>query len=194
MNRPIRVLLVEDDDDFAFLTGQMLQEEPELELAGRAASRQEAVELARALRPQLTLMDLTLSPGQMDGIDAARAIRLDTDAKVILLSVYEDPKIVLEASRRSFASAYLFKSQFGLIPDTLRAVARSHSPQEPMILSLILGQLSTAEQSVFRRMLGENVPLSSAPKTIANQQSAVLRKLGLHSKEELLHVFAAYQF
>ena len=62
-----------------------------------------------------------------------------------------------------------------------------------MILALILGQLSSAEQSIFYRMLGREVSLSSSPKTIANQQSAVLRKLGLRNKEELLHVFAAYQ-
>ena len=193
MSQSIQVLLVEDDDDFAFLTGQLLREGSGLELIGRAASRREGVELSCALCPQLVLMDLTLSPGRMDGIDAAREIRLNTEAKVVFLSVYEDPKVVLDACRRSFASSYLFKSQFDLIPDTLRVVAQGHSPQEYMILALILGQLSSAEQSIFYRMLGREVSLSSSPKTIANQQSAVLRKLGLRNKEELLHVFAAYQ-
>ena len=41
VSQSIQVLLVEDDDDFAFLTGQLLREQSGLELIGRAASRRE---------------------------------------------------------------------------------------------------------------------------------------------------------
>ena len=55
MSQSIQVLLVEDDDDFAFLTGQLLREESGLELIGRAASRREAAvkKMTRAQKEKL---------------------------------------------------------------------------------------------------------------------------------------------
>ena len=53
-------------------------------------------------------------------------------------------------------------------------------------------QLSAAEQCVCRRMLGEDVLLRSSEKTIANQQTSILKKLGLSSKKELCHIFSVY--
>ena len=186
---PIRVLIVEDDDDFAYLIQDQLTRQGDMEVAGRARDRRGALALAQSLEPQVVLMDLSLSAAQMDGVEAARDIRIATGAKVVILTVYEDPKVVLEASRRAFASGYVFKSQFALIPETVRATARGTTPQEWMILSLILDRLSTAERGVLDYILGRTPEPVSSPKTMANQKTSILRKLGLHSQRELLQVF-----
>lgn len=188
-NGHIRVLIVEDDDDFAYLIRDQLSRHGDLEVVGRAHDRRSALSLAQSLAPQVVLMDLSLSGAQMDGVEAARDIRITTDAKVVILTVYEDPKVVLEASRRAFASGYVFKSQFALIPETVRTTARGTTPQECMILSLILDRLSPAERAVLDFILGRTPEPVSSPKTMANQKTSILRKLGLHSQRELLQVF-----
>ena len=43
-----------------------------------------------------------------------------------------------------------------------------------------------------QRMLGRAVSLNSSPKTIANQQTSVLHKLGLANRSEFIRVFSAY--
>ena len=65
-------------------------------------------------------MDLSLSRNGMEGVEAARVIRRQTDAKVLILSGYEDPEIVLGASRRAFASGYIMKSQFFMMVPTIQ--------------------------------------------------------------------------
>ena len=95
---PIRVLIVEDDDDFAYLIRDQLTRQGDMEVVGRARDRRGALALAQSLEPQVVLMDLSLSAAQMDGVEAARDIRIATGAKVVILTVYEDPKVVLEAS------------------------------------------------------------------------------------------------
>lgn len=188
-NGRIQVLIVEDDDDFAYLIRNQLSQQTDLEVVGRAYDRRSALSLAQSLTPQVVLMDLSLSGAQLDGVEAARDIRIATGAKVVILTVYEDPKVVLEASCRAFASGYVFKSQFALIPETVRTTARGTTPQECMILSLILDRLSPAERAVLDYILGRKPEPVSSPKTMANQKTSILRKLGLHSQRELLQVF-----
>ncbi len=188
-NSSIRLIIVEDDMDFTFLIRQMLKNEPDLELVGHASSRDEAIKLAQELKPHIVLMDLNLSSTKLDGVEASREIRRTTNAKVIILTSFEDPKIVIEASKNSFASGYVFKSQFELIPDSIRRTAKGHTPQEYLINSLILAELSPAEQAIFNSMLGREVATLSSQKTIANQKTSIFKKLGIKNQAELIHIF-----
>ena len=189
--KEIRVLVVEDDDDFARLILHTLQQSDDLRCVGIAKGRQQAVQMAKQQLPDVVLMDLNLS-SYMDGIDAAREIRTAIHTKIVILTVFENPEIILEASKRSFASGYLFKSQFSLLAGTLRSTVRGHTPQEWMIRSLILSDLSYAERTVFDMMMEKKIELFSSPKTIANQKTTILKKLGLHSQWELNMVFGDY--
>ena len=190
--KEIRVLVVEDDDDFARLILHTLQQSDDLRWVGVAKGRQQAVQMAKQRLSDVVLMDLNLSSSYMDGIDAAREIRTAIHTKIVILTVFENPEIILEASKRSFASGYLFKSQFSLLAGTLRSTVRGHTPQEWMIRSLILSDLSYAERTVFDMMMGKKIELFSSPKTIANQKTTILKKLGLHSQWELNMVFGDY--
>ena len=190
--KEIRVLVVEDDDDFARLILHTLQQSDDLRCVGIAKGRQQAVQMAKQQLPDVVLMDLNLSSSYMDGIDAAREIRTAIHTKIVILTVFENPEIILEASKRSFASGYLFKSQFSLLAGTLRSTVRGHTPQEWMIRSLILSDLSYAERTVFDMMMGKKIELFSSPKTLANQKTTLSRKLGLLVKWELNLFFGDY--
>lgn len=184
----IRILIVEDDEDFVFLICSTLEKNPDMEVCGVCLGSGEAVDEALQLSPDIVLMDLNLS-GSLDGIEAARKIRLATDARVIILTSLDDPDIITKAAARSFASGYVLKSQFSLLSETIRATAGGFTPQEHFIQTLILGALSPAERTVFDMMLGKKIELQSSPKTLANQKGSILHKLGLRSQQELEHIF-----
>lgn len=185
----IRILIVEDDPDFTTLIHSMIDRQADMEAVGSCAGREEAVAEAKRLLPDIVLMDLNLSPTQLDGVDAAREIRIETETKVILLTAFENPHVVTDACRRAFASGYVFKSQFSFLAETIRKTANGHTPQEHLINSLILAELSPAERSILAMMLGSDLHLQSSQKTISNQKTSILKKLGLKSQKDLLHVF-----
>lgn len=188
----IRIIIVEDDPDFQYLIQQSLSAQPDLALAACCQDGEEALLAADRTRPHIVLMDLALPADPMQGVLAARRIRLETEAKVILLTSYEDPATVVQASVNAFASAYVMKSQFPLLLPTIRETAQGVTPQAHLICSALLQSLTPAEMAVFQYMLGAPVTLHSSEKTIANQQTSILHKLGLQNKQQLRHVFSAY--
>jgi NarL family two-component system response regulator LiaR len=104
----IRVVIV--DDHALALRGltDLLSASPDIEVVGRAADGQEAVEIVSRLRPDVVTMDVSL-PG-MDGIEATRAIRKAApEVRVIGLSMFEEGEQA-EAMRRAGAVAYLARA------------------------------------------------------------------------------------
>jgi DNA-binding NarL/FixJ family response regulator len=84
-----RLLIVEDD----FLVGMELEAglaDAGFDVGGVAATADEAVRLARELRPDLVVMDVRLSGGR-DGIDAAVEIRAVTGIGTVFATAYGDP-------------------------------------------------------------------------------------------------------
>ena len=186
-----KVILVEDDPDFVYLIRQAVERCEALSFLGAARSGEEGVALTQNLQPDIVLMDLNL-PGGMDGIAAARAIRLATEARVLLLTSCEDPDTIIRASKQAFASGYIFKSQCQALVDVICRTAEAPTPQSALIKELVLSELSPAERGVVEMLLEGDVALSSAEKTIANQKTSIFRKLGLRSTAELVHVFRCW--
>lgn len=188
----IKLMIVEDDTDFLFLIQETLEKEADFEICALCRGKKEAVSTARAASPDIILMDLNLESTWMDGVEIARTIRLETTARVIILTSFDQPEIILDACRQSFASAYVLKRHFSLLVPTVRTTFSGITPQSLLIYNLILEILSPAERDVFEQMMGKKISLHSKNKTISNQQSSILRKLDLASKSELYHIFSAY--
>lgn len=114
----VRVLIVDDQEPFRAVAREVVEAAGDFEVVGEAESGEESVDLARALRPDLVLMDVNL-PG-IDGTEATRRILAEaTASKVVLLSTYEEDELA-EAARECGASAYVPKSAFD--PDRLTSV------------------------------------------------------------------------
>lgn len=188
----IRILIVEDDQDFVYIIQKTIGVQQDFEIVSVCAEREDVMPSVRKYRPDVVLMDLHLGKSSMDGITISREIRITTNAKVLILTVYDTPDMVMKAAKAGFASGYIFKSQIYLLADSIRAVASGYTAQEYLIASAALSCLSEAELTVFQLMMGKDVPLRSAPKTIANQKTRVLKKLGLDNQRELRHVFRPY--
>nr|WP_284710850.1 HD domain-containing phosphohydrolase [Desulfovibrio aminophilus] len=101
-----RILVVEDERMVA-LDIERLVRSMGYDVAGISDSGEEAVEMARALRPGLVLMDIRLK-GPMDGIEAAARIQEIRDTPVIYLTAYADDA-TLERARLTGPFGYLIK-------------------------------------------------------------------------------------
>ena len=185
----IRILLIENDIDFVYLIRNTIEHTEDIHFCTYAETALAGLELARSLNPDIVLTDLNLSGNQLDGIGVSRKIRLSTNAKVLLLTSFEEPSIVISASKESFASGYIFQSQCRNLCEIIRETAAGTTVQERFIQELILQELSSAERTVFDMMLGRDVEILSSEKTIANQKTAIFKKLGLKNQHELLHIF-----
>lgn len=144
--------------------------------------------MTRELRPHIVLMDINL-PGGIDGVAAARAIRLTTEGRVLMLTSCEDPEMILDASKRAFASGYIFKSHYQTLVDIICHTAEGQTPQATFIRELVLSALSSAERSIVEMLLKGDMAVASSEKTIANQKTSIFHKLNLRGTAELIHVF-----
>lgn len=118
-----RVLVVDDQEPFRVAARTVVELTPGFEVVGEATSGEDAVRAARALRPDLVLMDVVL-PG-IDGLAATRLIKNDDpDVTVLLLSTYDMGGFHAQVEA-SGAAAFLPKSSFG--PDVLLELLGSPS-------------------------------------------------------------------
>jgi YesN/AraC family two-component response regulator len=81
-----RILLV-DDNTSILIPLELYLNDIDHEVVGKAASAEEGVAMARALKPDLIVMDINM-PGEMDGIDAAGIIKGDLKIPSIFITGY----------------------------------------------------------------------------------------------------------
>jgi DNA-binding NarL/FixJ family response regulator len=105
----IAVLIVDDQPVIRSAVTNLVAHEPDLLVAGEAATGPEAVRQTRRLRPDVVLMDIRMPEG--DGIQATREICADpalAGTRVLILTTFEDESFVVEALRAG-ASGFIGK-------------------------------------------------------------------------------------
>ncbi|MEU6256385.1 response regulator transcription factor [Streptomyces sp. NPDC047043] len=114
----VRVLLVDDQELIRTALSMVMADIADVEVAGEAASGEEAVRLTAELAPDVVVMDIRM-PG-MDGIEATRHItRAEPEAKVVVLTTFDDDAYVYGALRAG-ASGFLVKDM--ALDDIIAAV------------------------------------------------------------------------
>jgi DNA-binding NarL/FixJ family response regulator len=133
----ITVLLV--DDQLLFRKGlrSLLEGQEDIQVVGEAADGQQAVERARATRPNVVLMDLHMPV--CDGIEATRQIKEELPGtKVVALTVSDEDDDLFSAIKNG-ADGYLLKD---LKPEELfemlRGVMKGETPISPAVASKLL--------------------------------------------------------
>ena len=137
----IRLLLVDDHALVREGTRRLLEMENDVVVVAEASSGEEAIELARTLRPDLAIMDIAM-PG-MGGIAATRAIKKECpETAVLILSAYDDEPYLL-ALLDAGAAGFLLKNVHSQeLLQAIHAVARGESVLQPPLAEKMMRRLS----------------------------------------------------
>ncbi|HZC27630.1 MAG TPA: response regulator transcription factor [Actinopolymorphaceae bacterium] len=213
-DRPVRVLLVDDQPLLRTGFRMILESEPDIAVVGEAADGQRAVEEAKILQPDVVLMDIRMP--RVDGVEATRLITGSQRAgavKVLILTTFDLDDYIVEALRAG-ASGFLLKD---VPPDDLvsaiRIVARGEAVVAPTVtrrlldrfaanlplggsrVEPVLNRLTEREQGVLRLMsrgmsnaeIARELYVSET--TVKTHVGNVLGKLGLRDRVQAV-VFA----
>src|SRR5690606_34044132 len=137
----VRVLLA--DDHAAIRSGLrlILEHDPGIEVVGEAADGAAAVANARALRPDVVLMDVRM-PGT-DGIEATRAITSAGLADVLVLTTFDIDEYVFGALRAGAPGFLLQNVEPSALIDAVRRVAAGDGVLAPELTRRVIGAFVT---------------------------------------------------
>jgi DNA-binding NarL/FixJ family response regulator len=190
--RLIRILAVDDHPLLREGIAALIAPEPDMQLVGAGSNGREAIQQFRALRPDVTLMDLQMP--ELGGLDAILAIRGEfPDARVIVLSTYAGDVQVVRALKAG-ASGYLLKNLVHKdLLDTIRSVHAGRKTVSPEV-SIELAThatddlLTQAEIEVLSLVAAGNSNKQIADKlritedTVKGRVRNILSKLGANDR------------
>ncbi|MCP3422419.1 response regulator [Nocardioides pinisoli] len=140
MERPLTVLLVDDHAMVRSGFAMVLSVEDDIEVVGEAADGLEAIEQARATRPDVVLMDVQMP--RMDGIEATRHLVADDLGKVVIVTTFDRDDYLFDALRAG-ASGFLLKNAGPeQLLDAVRAAGRGHALLAPEVTRRVIGQMA----------------------------------------------------
>ena len=122
---PIRVVVVDDDEDFLWLIRLSLQLEHDITVIGEAEEAETGVALALREQPDIVVMDLMML--RIDGFEATKQIKRSRPAvKVLAVTSLSLDNAIRQEMHRSGADAFLGKRDVAtaLVP-TIRSLAQS---------------------------------------------------------------------
>jgi DNA-binding NarL/FixJ family response regulator len=187
-SQQIRILVVDDHPLLRAGVAALIGTQEDMVIVGEATSGREAIESYRALRPDVTLMDIQMA--DMSGIDAIIAIRNEfANAKVVVLTTYEGDALAYRALKAG-ARAYLLKSLVRKdLLNTVREVNAGHKHIQSEVAARLADhaaddRLTEREVQVLILMGDGNSnkliadKLSIAEHTVKGHVKSILSKLG----------------
>ena len=185
---PIRVLIVDDHPVVRDGLRGIFESTAEFEVAGEAGNGAEAVTRARALKPDVVLMDLRMP--DVDGVTAIKRLaELGLDSRVLVLTTYDTDSDVVPAIEAG-ATGYLLKDA----PRTellraVRAAARGEAVLSPSVATRLLGQVrAPAREPLSNRELDV---LALVARGTSNRDTATRLFISEATvKTHLLHIYA----
>lgn len=191
MSQPERqtVLVIDDHPLFRKGVGQLLAMDERFALIGEAANGEDGVRLARALAPDLILLDLNMTG--MNGIDTLKAIHAaDLDARVLMLTV-SDSEEDLVAALRAGADGYLLKD---MEPEELLVGLRRAAEGETVLSERLTQMLARALRRDGRAADPAQVELTDREREIlvhiadGKSNKLIARALGITEGTIKVHV------
>ncbi|MFI7698091.1 response regulator [Nonomuraea sp. NPDC049480] len=208
----IRIVIA--DDHLVVRTGfaELLDTQPDFEVAGTAADGAEAVRICRELAPDVVLMDVRM-PG-MGGIEATRELAGPDGPRVLILTTFDLDEYVYDALRAG-ASGFLLKDVTAeRLFDAVRVIAAGEALLAPAVTRRLISEFArlgpradasvaalstlTPRETQVLRLVAEGLSnpeiatrLMVTEETVKTHVSRVLNKLGLRDRTQA--VVAAYE-
>jgi two-component system, NarL family, response regulator DesR len=195
--KSVRVLLAEDQGMMRGALAMLLGLEEDIEVVAQVGRGDEVVAAARAERPDVALLDIEM-PGAT-GLDAAGLLRAELPAtRVVILTTFSRPGYLRRAMEQG-ASGFLLKdAPASALAAAIRRVVAGERIVDPGLAAaaLVEGEspLTAREHEVLdaARRYGTVAELAAAlhlsPGTTRNHLSAIMGKLGAHSRIEAIRV------
>lgn len=203
----LQVYLIDDHPVVREGFARALTDEPDMNVVGQAGTAGDALRETAQLKPDVVLVDLNIP--DRDGIELIGALRAQLpNAKLLVLSCYDDEFRVAEALRAG-AQGYLVKtSKLEEVVDGIRRIAVGGAPLSPRIAGAVvramrkpagegsggLDALTPRERQVLR-LLAAGVStretaarLTISPKTVETHRVRIYAKLGCKSAVELTRI------
>jgi DNA-binding NarL/FixJ family response regulator len=184
---PILVVIVDDHAMIRAGLEQLLNGADDIRVVGQAHDGEQALEVVKAERPDVVLMDLQMP--NVDGVTAIRQIQaLDIGVDVLVLTSFNDQERIVGALDAG-AVGYLLKDAD---PDDVlrgvRAVARGESPIDPKAARTLLGARADTPQVQLTSREAEVLGL--VREGLANRQ--VARRLDISERTVKAHLTSAF--
>jgi DNA-binding NarL/FixJ family response regulator len=207
--KPYRILVVDDHDVVRRGVRALLESQPGLEVCGEVGNGVEALDHLKKGKADLVVLDLTMP--EMNGLEAARAIRqVAPETEVLILSMHFSEEIAREVLR-SGARGYVLKSDAN--SDLITAVqclrqgkpffttrlAASmadifvHGPSDSSTGGLLPGVPLTTREVEIVQLLAEGksnkeaaAALGVSTRTVESHRNHIMRKMGFTSFSELI--------
>lgn len=141
MGDPIRVLLADDHTVVRGGIRALLEGESGIEVVGEAADGEEAIEKARALNPDVILLDLMMP--EKTGIEAIEEIKQENpDARILVLTSFSDDDKVFAAIKAGALGYLLKQTSPGELFQAIHDVFNGESSLHPTIARKLIRELN----------------------------------------------------
>lgn len=212
MSEPIKIGILEDDEDMRAYLSMLLEQTPDMEVVYACESIKEARAAAEKFTADLCLVDLQLPDG--NGVEFIKSLKSQTETKALILTILGDKASVLIAFEAG-ANGYLLKdTPPEQIRRDIRAVINGANPISPQAATHLLTLMRTPPSSdnadkpkedvltsrekdvliMFSRGLSYKetaATLEISPHTVSDYVKSIYRKLSVHSRNEA--IFEAVQ-
>lgn len=198
----IKILVADDHTIVRQGLKLILSSQPDLEVAGEAATGTEAVELAQKLRPDIVLLDVAMP--ELNGIEATRRMMQNNPRlRILVLSMHKEAVYVREILKAG-ARGYLLKDVIDTeLINAVRSVARGDGYVSPAVSGALLSDyrqnitdpadLLTAREREVLQLIAEGktnkevaTKLNLSVYTVDSHRGKIMEKLNLHSTGELV--------
>lgn len=203
---PIRIVLVDDHALVRQGFRRILEDDPELEVAGEAGNGLDAVALVKKTDPDVVVMDMAMP--EMNGLHATmEMVKQRPDIKVLILSMYADEQYVRNALDAG-AKGYILKNAIeNDLVRAVKAVAAGEQYLSPELSTLLIRAIKTGafskatdpydkltqrEKQVLQLIAhGKSnkeiaVMLDLSVNTVAVHRANLMSALGVHKTAELV--------
>ena len=206
--RPIRIVLVDDHVLVRAGIRGLIEDIPGAEIVAEAGNGREAIELAKQHRPDLVIMDISMT--ELNGIDATQILMNELpETKVLILSMHSAEEFV-RRSIKAGASGYVAKDAVPLeLRMAIEALMRGDMYLSPRVSHHVVTALGeargdassldslTLRQREVLQMIAEGKStrdiagaLELSVKTVETHRAALMERLGIHDVAGLVR-FAA---
>ena len=190
----IRIMVIDDQAVVRQGFVSLIKTVPDMEIVGEGSNGQEAVDLFRQLRPDITLMDLRMP--ELSGAEAIRQIRSEFPAaRIIVLTTFDGDEDIYRAVQAG-AQGYLLKDMF--FEELEAAIRKVHagarlipgSVAERLAARMSSSELTGRELEVLRQIvdgksnkeIGNELNISEA--TVKSHINNILSKLGVSDRTQ----------